>query len=183
MQKYPCNETSDTSLFLIALAPIIDMIERDWIKVKVKEEREVMVRCATITRVISMCGMFIVLSSPMIIFVLSYFGITIRHVTNLTDPGKPLLIQSYYLHDVSKSPQFELTLFAQGIALFLTCLSYSGVDNFLGLLVIHVCGQLENLHSRLLHMEKYPNFYATLKYNVQDHIRLIRYIRYILNKS
>ncbi|XP_014471323.1 PREDICTED: odorant receptor 49b-like [Dinoponera quadriceps] len=116
-----------------------------------------------------------------ITLVLPCFGLMVRHVTNLTDCGRPLLIQSYYLHDVSKSPQFELTYLAQGIVLFTGCLSYSAVDHFLGLLIFHVCGQLENLHLRLRHMEKYPNFNAVLKYNVQDHIRLIRSVEIIDN--
>ncbi|XP_014480045.1 PREDICTED: uncharacterized protein LOC106747216 [Dinoponera quadriceps] len=166
-----------------ALASLIDMIKNDWIKMKMKEEQDVMLMYATITRKVAMCGMFLILSSLMISVVLPWFGLTVRQVTNLTDPGKPLPLQSYYLHDVSKSPQFELTFLAQGIVMFATCLSYSAVDNFLGLLVIHVCGQLENLHSRLSHMDKFPDFNAVLKYNVQDHIRLIREVADDLNIS
>ncbi|XP_014477387.1 PREDICTED: uncharacterized protein LOC106745899, partial [Dinoponera quadriceps] len=156
-----------------ALAPLIDMIKNDWIKAKIKVERDVMLIYAAITRRIAICGMFIMLLSLIISIVFPWFGLTVRQVTNLTDPGKPLPFQSYYLHDVSKSPQFELTFLAQGVGSITTAIAYSAVDNFLGLLVIHVCGQLENLHLRLAHMEKYPNFDAVLKYNVQDHIRLI----------
>ncbi|XP_014487707.1 PREDICTED: uncharacterized protein LOC106751339 [Dinoponera quadriceps] len=159
-----------------ALAPLIDMIKNDWMKAKIKEERDVMLMYSTVTRNIAICGMFMVLLSMMIGVIFPWFGLTVRQVTNLTDPGKPLPLQSYYLHDVSKSPQFELTFLAQGMGLITTTIAYSAVDNFLGLLVIHVCGQLKNLHSRLAHMEKYPNFHAALKFNVQDHIRLIRYL-------
>ncbi|XP_014485152.1 PREDICTED: odorant receptor 43a-like [Dinoponera quadriceps] len=157
-----------------ALASLTDMIRNDWIKMKMEEERVVMLKCATITRALAICGVSILLGTFTSAFILPWFGLTTRQVTNLTDSGKPLLIQSYYFHDVSKSPQFELTLLAQGIVVLTGGVSYTAIDNFLGLLVLHVCGQLENLHSRLTQMEKYPNFIAVLKYNVQDHIRLIR---------
>ncbi|XP_032681314.1 odorant receptor Or2-like [Odontomachus brunneus] len=161
------------------LVPLIDMIAKDWIKAKMKEERNVMLSRARITRTIAMCGMFTILLAVIITSVFPCFGLMIRHVTNLTDPGKPLPIQSYYLHDVSKSPQYELTFIAQGIATFTSGLSYTAIDNFLGLLVLHVCGQLENLQSRLTHMKICANFDAALKYNIQDHIRLIRSIQII----
>ncbi|XP_014474765.1 PREDICTED: uncharacterized protein LOC106744464 [Dinoponera quadriceps] len=157
-----------------ALAPLIDMIEKDWIKVKMKEERDVMLKCAMITRVIAMCGMFILICAVSVTLILPCFGLMIRQETNLTDHERPLPLQSYYLHDVSKSPHFELTFVAQGIIVFTGGLTYSVVDHFLGLLVIHMCGQLQNLNLRLTHMENYPNFDAALKYNVQDHTRLIR---------
>ncbi|XP_019695894.2 odorant receptor 43a-like isoform X3 [Harpegnathos saltator] len=126
------------------LVLLIDMIATDWMKPKMKEERDVMLRLAKISH-----------------------------------PGKPLMVQAYYLHDVSKSPQFELTLLAQGIALFITGISYYAIDHFFGLLVLHVYGQMENLHIRLTHMERYTNFDSVLKYNVQDHSRLMRFIEII----
>lgn len=153
------------------------MMKKDWLKVKIKRERDVMLRCAMITRTFAICGSFMIILGDLITFLFLCLGWTTRYVTNLTDPKKPLLIQSYYLHDVSTSPQHELTIIAQTIMLFTLGLSYSAVDNLLELLVIHICGQLTNLHSRLTHIGKYINFYAALKYNVQDHIRLIRYSR------
>ncbi|XP_025161026.1 odorant receptor 85b-like [Harpegnathos saltator] len=159
-----------------ALVSLIDMIARDWMKPKLKEERDVMMKLAKISRIIVICGWLMVILPTIISLVCSCFGVTTRYITNLTDPGKPLALQTYYLHDVSKSPQFELTLLAQGITMFTTGLSYSAVDQFLALLVLHVCGQIENLHLRLIHMGRYTNFDAILKYNVQDHVRLIRSI-------
>ncbi|XP_019695860.2 odorant receptor 43a-like [Harpegnathos saltator] len=163
-----------------ALASLIDMIAKDWMKPKLKEERDVMLKLAKISRIIAMCGCFIVIIPVTISLVCPLLGVTNRHVTNLTDPGdKPMALQTYYLHDVSKSPQFELTLLAQGITMFTTGISYYAVDHFLALLVLHVCGQMENLHVRLTHMGRYTNFDAVLKYNVQDHVRLIRSVEII----
>ncbi|XP_025161002.1 odorant receptor Or2-like [Harpegnathos saltator] len=161
------------------LVLLIDMIAIDWMKPKIKEERDIMLKLTNISRMIAIYGWFLPFISTMICITLPCFGRTIRYVTNLTDPGKPMMVQTYYLHDVSKSPQFELTLLAQGIALCTTCISYYSIDHFLGLLVLHVYGQMENLHIRLTHMERYTNFDSVLKYNVQDHSRLIRSIQII----
>ncbi|XP_025161004.1 odorant receptor Or2-like [Harpegnathos saltator] len=172
-------QNTNILLHIKDLVQLIDMIARDWMKPKIKEERDVMLRLAKISRMIAICGWLLAFFLTITFFTLPFFGLTIRHVTNLTDPGKPLAIQTYYLHDVSESPQFELTVLAQGISMFLTSISYYAVDHFLGLLVLHVCGQMNNLHLRLTHMGQYTNFNAILKYNVQDHIRLIRSIEII----
>ncbi|XP_025161024.1 odorant receptor Or2 [Harpegnathos saltator] len=161
------------------LMPLIDMIAKDWMKAKLEKERNVMLNRARITRVLAMCGGFMILLTLLITIILPCFGLTLRHVTNLTDPGKPLPIQSYYLYDVSKSPQFELMLLIQGIGLGLSGLSYTGVDTFLGLLILHICGQLENLHVRLTNLGESSNYKVALKYNVKDHVRLIRSIQVI----
>ncbi|XP_025270073.1 odorant receptor 43a [Camponotus floridanus] len=163
-----------------ALSSLIDMIMSDWIRVKVKEERRIMLRRAENTRVLALCGGIMILFA-VLITIPTFFGLTVRHVTNFTDPGRPLLIQAYYLHDVSKSPQFELTFLIQAIALTLSGLSYTGIDNFLGLLILHICGQMENLHLRLLNLGNNSEFTTTLKFNVKDHIRLIRSVQVIDN--
>ncbi|KYN20729.1 Odorant receptor Or2, partial [Trachymyrmex cornetzi] len=164
------------------LSPLINMIVKDWIKVKMEEERIVMLKQARITRSLAICGALMILSTLLITFGSFLFGKTLRHVTNFTDPvGKHLPIQTYYPHDVSNSPNFELTYWIQVIGLTTSGLSYTAVDNFLGLLILHICGQMENLHLRLLNLGKNSNFKALLKYNVKDHIRLIRSIETIDN--
>ncbi|XP_025161011.1 uncharacterized protein LOC112588067 [Harpegnathos saltator] len=158
------------------LLPLIEMMERDWVKSKSEEERSVMLKRARIVRTIAMCGLSSTILSIISAFSFTCFELIFRHVTNLTNSEKSLPLPLYYFHNVSKSPQYELTLVAQIFASVTCGCSYTGVDHFLGLLVLHVCGQLENLHSRLIYMDKYPNFMAALQYNVQDHVRLIRHI-------
>lgn len=151
------------------------MITTDWTKPKMKEERDVMLRRARISRIIAICGGLTILSSLLFCTILPCFGMSFRIMTNLTDPSKPLLIQTYYLFDVSKSPQFELIILMQGIGLTLSGITYSGVDNFLGLLILHISGQVENLYWRLTNLGENSSYRAFLKYNVQDHVRLIRF--------
>ncbi|XP_011634402.2 odorant receptor 43a-like [Pogonomyrmex barbatus] len=164
-----------------ALAPLIKMIVKDWTKMKMKEERGVMIKQARITRLLTICGLFLILLTILVTLGSMLSGLTFRYVTNFTDPGKPLAIQAYYLHDVSSSPKYELTYLVQLISLTMCGLTFTAVDNFLGLLVLHICGQMENLHLRLLNLGKSANFKAALKSNVKDHIRLIRAIKIIDN--
>ncbi|XP_032681353.1 uncharacterized protein LOC116848900 [Odontomachus brunneus] len=161
------------------LTPLIDMVEGDWAQVKIKEERYVMLKCARIARAIAVCGMFMVFIGMISLFGLPCLKIRKRDATNLTEFEKHLPLPTYYLHDVTKSPQYELTLLAQTFVASMGALSYIAIDNLFGVLAFHVCGQLEILHLRLKHMKKYPNYDEVLKYNVQDHTRLIRSIEII----
>ncbi|XP_011135391.2 odorant receptor 43a-like [Harpegnathos saltator] len=161
------------------LQTIVDMIATDWLKPKTEVEKAVMLKRARIIRIMAMCGFSGALLTIVIAFGFTCFELIFKDMTNLTDSGKSLPLPLHYLYDVSKSPQYELTLLAQGFTTVTCGCSYTGVDQFLGLLVLHVCGQLENLHFRLTHMDKYANFMAALQYNVQDHVRLIRSIEII----
>ncbi|XP_018303731.1 odorant receptor 43a-like [Mycetomoellerius zeteki] len=80
------------------------------------------------------------------VVVLPICGISIRYLTNVTDPEKLLPLQTYYPYDVSKRPQYELTFFIQSIAIFFAILSYTGIDNFLGLLLIEKGNNISITH-------------------------------------
>lgn len=152
------------------------MIAKDWFRLKSDEERKIMIRCARIPRMIIICGFVIMFASFILLFILPCFGITMRYITNVTDPGKPLPLQTYYFYDTDTSPYFELTFVAQGITLMVSAMGYTAIDSLFGLLVFHVCGQLENLKSRLVtNSEKNPNFDHVLADVIMDHVRLIRF--------
>ncbi|XP_077259758.1 uncharacterized protein LOC143896080 [Temnothorax americanus] len=165
-----------------ALAPILYMIAKDWLKLNSNEERKIMIRCARIPRMIIICGFVIMFGSFILLFILPCFGITVRYITNVTDPGKPLPLQTYYFYDTDTSPYFELTFAAQCVTLMVSAMGYTAIDSMFGLLVFHVCGQLENLKGRLMtSSEKNPNFDHVLANAVMDHVRLIRCVRIIEN--
>lgn len=133
-----------------------------------------MIRCARIPRIIIICGFVSMFASFILLFILPCLGITIRYITNVTDPGKPLPLQTYYPYDTDTSPYFELTFLAQGVTLMVSAMGYTAIDSLFGLLVFHVCGQLMNLKDRLTD-KKDPNFDRVLADVVKDHVRLIRF--------
>jgi len=158
-----------------AILWILNMIAEDWQRLKNTYERSMMIKRAQTARIIIMCAYSAMTIAFTFVVVLPICGISIRYLTNITDPGKLLPLQTYYPYDVSKRPQYELTFFIQSIAIFFAILSYTGIDNFLGLLVFHICGQLEILRYRITHLDNFINFHDILKNNVIDHIRLLRY--------
>ncbi|XP_032685215.1 uncharacterized protein LOC116850719 [Odontomachus brunneus] len=151
------------------------MITKDWLKLKSEEERRVMLKCARIPRMIIIGGFVVMFMSFILLFILPCFGITMRYITNVTDSDKPLPLQTYYFYDTDVSPYFELTFFAQGITLMIAAIGYTAIDSFFGLLVFHVCGQLENLKGRLLGLGDSSNFDRVLADVITDHVRLNRF--------
>lgn len=107
--------------------------------------------------------------------ILPRFGITIRYVTNETDAKKLFPLPSYYIFDVSETPYFEIMYALQSISLLIAAFCYAGVDNFFGILILHICGQLTNLRFQLANIKESEASNFILIAIVKDHIRLIRY--------
>lgn len=148
----------------------------DWIELKTTKERDVMIKRAYVARIIVISGYVLMVLAFIVVVVLPYFGFSLRHLTNLTDPGRPLPLQTYYFYDINKSPQFELTYVIQAITIFLAAVTYTSVDAFLGLAILHFSGQLENFKNRAANLVSCPNFIYALSNNVMNHMRLIRYL-------
>ncbi|XP_070170076.1 odorant receptor 13a-like isoform X4 [Polyergus mexicanus] len=104
------------------------------------------------------------------------FGVSMRLTPNITDPGRPMPLQTHYIYDVTRRPQYELTFISQAVYILLAIMSYTGIDNFLGLLIFHMCGQLDILTNRLAHLDKCTNSRDMLKNCVAKHVRLLRAI-------
>ncbi|XP_072751888.1 odorant receptor 10-like [Anoplolepis gracilipes] len=157
----------------------LNMISNDWLKAKSEKEQRVMIKYARRARAILIFG-YIFMTIGICLFVFPpWFGLSLRYITNITDPVKILPLQTYYLYDKDQSPYYELTFMAQVLLLIISALSYTGVGNLLGLLVFHLCGQMENLKGRLINMRQRKTFYDDLTFIVVDHIRLIKYYNII----
>lgn len=150
------------------------MMKEDWISLKLDAERNVMIKRMRTSRLIVICAYFVMVCTSIVITIFSCFGLSFRRLTNLTDRDRPLLLQTYYFYDTDKSPQFELTLLTQIITLFLGLIIYTSIDTFLGLVIFHVCGQLENFRGRLVSLIAGKEFNKALGNNVMNHLRLIR---------
>ena len=109
--------------------------------------------------------------------VLPIFGMSVRLTPNITDPGRiPMPLQTHYIYDITKRPQYELTLIGQIIYVAIAMMTYSAVDNFLSLVIFHICGQLDILENRMQYLDKYINYHKILKFCLTKHIRLLRFV-------
>ncbi|XP_029168457.1 odorant receptor 43a-like [Nylanderia fulva] len=158
-----------------ALSSLMDMIAEDWIKPKAPWEKIIMITRAQTARTIitimyGMMGM-----SFIVAICLPLCGFSLRYEANNT--GKQLPLQTlYYVYDTTKSPQYEFTFIIQTISMIVGVLPYTGIDNFLSLLVFHICGQLDILKYHIMHLDKFGNYTKALKSCVMDHTRIIRAI-------
>ncbi|XP_029168675.1 uncharacterized protein LOC114938773 [Nylanderia fulva] len=158
-----------------ALSSLMDMIADDWIKEKTSWERMKMITRAQTARTIAKFMYSMMGTSFIIAILMPICGISMSSVTNDTNSEKQLPFQTlYYIYDTSKSPQYELTFISQTISMFFTVLPNTGIDNFLNLLVFHVCGQLDILKNRITHLDQFTNYAHVLKSCVADHTRIIR---------
>ncbi|XP_020295878.1 odorant receptor Or2-like isoform X2 [Pseudomyrmex gracilis] len=157
------------------------MIAYDWMKTKTCHERMIMISRAQTARIIHICGYSILMMALFATGVLPIFGYSMRYITNITDPGRPLPMQTYYIFDTIKSPRYELTYIFQTIAMICCGMPYIGVDNFLSLLIFHISGQLDILENRLANLNNNTNYVVILKNCIMDHVRLLRAIIIIEN--
>lgn len=155
------------------------MIAVDWAKKKTDKETRVMIQRAQYARILMMIGYAVMLLSLILFIVLPLLGTSVRYITNVTDPDKILPFQTHYLYDKNRSPYFELTFVGQTLTAIISAASYSGVDNLFGLLVFHLCGQMENLKEKLINIRTIGTFHDGLAFVVKDHIRLIKLIKIV----
>ncbi|KYN43792.1 Odorant receptor 43a, partial [Trachymyrmex septentrionalis] len=163
------------------LEPVINMIVEDWLRTKTVQERDTMVKQARIARIMVMFGCTMMTLACIILIIPPCFGYTTRYLTNLTDPGRPMLVQTYYFRDITETPLYEIVISAQAISIIMAAISYTGVDTFLCLLVFHICAQMEILKERFLSLNNFKDFDIGLSFNLKDHLRLIRSVDIIDN--
>lgn len=154
----------------------MNMIAKDWIKLKSDQERSLMIRRAQSARIIIICSYCLMGIACLYVAILPVFGISMRRTPNITDPGRPMPLQTHYIYNITKTPQYELTFISQVIYVFIAMTTYCGIDNFLSLLIFHICGQLDIIKNRLQCLDKHINCHEVLKSCIAEHIRLLRFV-------
>lgn len=154
---------------------VLNTIANDWLKAKTDRELHVMMKHAQSARIITIFGFYFMTVGFSLLTFLPCFGTSMRYMTNMTDPIKILPLQTYYIYDKNQSPYYELTFIGQSLLLLMAAISYTGIDNLFGLLVFHLCGQLENLKEQLNNIKQFKSFNGGLAVIVKDHIRLIKF--------
>ncbi|XP_011706036.1 PREDICTED: uncharacterized protein LOC105461232 [Wasmannia auropunctata] len=157
------------------LMSIINMMAEDWMAFKLDRERDVMIKQAQTARFIMIIGYIVTIMGFVTVTVPPYFGIQILYATNFSNRTKLLPLETFHFYDTDKSPQYELTFFIHIVTTLLAAIIYMSVDIFLVLIILHICGQLENLKCRLVSLVSCKNFNKVLNNIVATHLRLIRY--------
>ncbi|XP_018305102.1 odorant receptor 115 [Mycetomoellerius zeteki] len=125
---------------------LVNFFYQDWYMPKTSEERTIMLKNAKIVRKISIwCT---ILTQIMVtIYIVLRISTIIRFSPN--DPACPMLYTAYFPFDITRSPIFELICICQILSAYSATVTYTGTDSFISMLVLHVCGQFENLRERL----------------------------------
>ncbi|XP_018060117.1 PREDICTED: uncharacterized protein LOC108694937 [Atta colombica] len=96
-----------------------------------------MIAKAQIARIIITFGYGMMGAAIIVMLVLPLFGYSVRNLSNITeDLEKPFSLQTYYIYNTRRSPQYELTYAAQCIVLFFCTICYTCIDNFLSLSIL-----------------------------------------------
>ncbi|XP_026826823.1 putative odorant receptor 83c isoform X2 [Ooceraea biroi] len=161
------------------IIPLISMITEDWLKSRNVRERNVMITWTQRLRMIVLASYILTGVAFVSVILLPMFGVSLTYGVNINNTEKRFPLRVYYFFDVTSRPQYELTYISLSIGLFFAAVTYTGIDNFLGLLVFHTCSQLDILSTRFMYLNKFVKFHNGLKNCVMNHTRLLRGIAII----
>ncbi|XP_012059502.1 PREDICTED: odorant receptor 4-like [Atta cephalotes] len=132
---------------------LVNFFYQDWYTPKTSGERTIMLKNAKLMRKISIWCTILTQTLLIIYIVLKISAI----IFSPDDSSRPMIYTAYFPFDVIKSPIFELICACQILSAFSGTVAYTGSDSFISMLVIHVCGQFENLRERLKNLVNDPN--------------------------
>ncbi|KAL2716814.1 odorant receptor 13a-like [Vespula squamosa] len=148
---------------------LLSHMENDRKEAKAEENVKKMMRIADISRKIT-AGSIIMCN-----FVAGTY-VTFRTLL-LPYTGRVLYYRAYFPYDTGIFPKFELTLIGQITAAIYVANSYTAVDTFMTMLMLHVCGQYSSLRKKLSNLccENNNNFRIDLARIVEKYDTLNRY--------
>ncbi|NP_001177473.1 odorant receptor 17 [Nasonia vitripennis] len=142
------------------LGQLVVSMSEDWKSVKSPEERDVMWRNARLSRLLSVTiiGLAegtIVAQFAMVI----YFNVLEARQYSLTKDNvtarfRPLYMSAQFFYDAQKSPNYEIHWLFQCSSTIFAASAFSSVDAFFAVLMLHLCGQLNNLREKLKKLPK-----------------------------
>ena len=158
------------SFIFQALKSLLNCMANDWIKVTSKTEQETMARIASITR-------NTIIKSTVMCHTVVAFYVFLRYISMKYNENK-LLFCAYFPYDTTVSPNYELTILGQFVAALYAATSYTAVDTFVAMLILHVCGQLSGIKNELSRLPTYDkkDLKRRLKEIVQKHEYVNRFV-------
>ncbi|XP_043519507.1 odorant receptor 13a-like [Frieseomelitta varia] len=146
-----------------SMMSLLKCMAKDWATVETRTGRETMMNATRTSRKTTIgCLMLCQFVATSYVFLrLS----TLKHSDN------KLVYRGYFPYNVSISPSYELTMVGQTMAGIYAALTYTSVDTFIVMLVLHACGQLSNMKDDLrnIHSCDKKNLRARLKKIVEKH--------------
>lgn len=143
-----------------ALKLLVNFFYQDWQASKTSYERTSMLKSASVVRKISI-GCTVLTQTMLTIYIVLRISIIVRFQRN--DPARPLVYTAYFPFDVTRSPIFELVCVGQILSAYSATVSYTGSDSFISMLVLHVCGQFQNLREKLKNLADHPDGVKTVE--------------------
>lgn len=107
-----------------------------------EEEIMRMTTIARISRTISI-GSTVITNAVVVLWATS------RYLLMRRSGRRALFLQSYFPYESLITPNFEMTSFGQILSAFYTATTYTAVDTFVAMLILHVCGQFAYLRRKL----------------------------------
>ncbi|XP_043664691.1 odorant receptor 13a-like [Vespula pensylvanica] len=168
---------------LKTLNPLLGAFVDDWNRTKNERERSIMLSNARKARTISMlCTVMIQIMTTT--YILLRIAMIAQMQKDQMKSDRTLICPAYFPYDLRKTPVFYLTCTGQILAAYSATVSYTGVDSFISMLVLHVCAQISNLRSALKTLadersteeRKTDNFVEKLAFIVKRHEHLNRLV-------
>ncbi|KAK9309146.1 hypothetical protein QLX08_001104 [Tetragonisca angustula] len=157
------------------MTSLLKCMAKDWATVETRIGRETMMNVARISRKTTIgCLMLCQLVATSYMFL---------RLSTLKYSDNKLVYRSYFPYNASISPSYELTMIGQVMAGVYGALTYTSVDTFIAMLVLHACGQLSNLKDDLrnIHSCDRKDLQARLKKIVEKHNYIIGFAETVEN--
>ncbi|XP_076173390.1 odorant receptor 13a-like [Ptiloglossa arizonensis] len=130
------------------LKPLVKSFYDDWHSPKTDEERTTMTNSAKITSNLSTWCTLLTQTMVTVYIGLRTFTI-LRSDRSKESQDHLVLYPGYFPYNVRPTLVLVLTNVAQAFAAYCATIPYTSVDTFIAMLVVHTCGQFENLRRRL----------------------------------
>ncbi|KAF7410493.1 hypothetical protein HZH68_004874 [Vespula germanica] len=152
---------------------LLRSMEEDWKEVSKKEDEKKMMEYAKFSR--SLAKKATIVCTGIIV---SY---TIKRCLSMRTEGPLYFFPAYFPFEAMTSPIFEFKFIGTMIGCTYYTVTYTSVDTFLAMLVLHVCGQLSRLQNELTNLNSATReeFHIKLSYIVKRHDYLNRFIETI----
>lgn len=132
----------------------------DWRSSKTEKEFQVMWQNARMSRLMSISIIILAEGTIMAHFAMALYFTVLESkqysltMLNATTRFRPLYMSAEFFYDIQSSPNYEIIWLFQFFSTMFAASAFSSFDAFFAVLVLHLCGQLNNLKEKLKDLPK-----------------------------